>query len=1329
MIANSRPVIEKLNGQNYETWCFKMKMLLIRDDFWATTDGTSPCPEAVFEGTPPVLKNAPEISKWKAKDAKALSIIGLEIEDSQLPLIRKAVTAREAWNSLKAYHQKSTLSNKVSLLKQICRMQLKDDGSMENHLFQMENLFERLANMGKNLEEDFRVALILSSLPDKYNTLTTALEARNEEDLTINLVKSKLLDEFRKNHVEVKTDNLKALKVQSTKSNFKCNYCKKIGHVKKNCYKWKAQNKSESEKSENSKSRASNDKNSKNDSNSKDHSYFCFVAANKEFCHDWIIDSGASNHMSADPHFFTQIRPHKSPVHLANGNKIFSVGIGNGFLKCVDEDGEENTVEVKEILFVPDLRGNLISVQQLAQRGLNVNFENDLCKIQIHNRTIAIAKATSSKLYRLVQPNSVSMAKSDLVHRENCIHNWHRRLGHREIGAVQKLKDNADGIHFEECGIKQVCECCLRGKQSRSPFPESNSKSKEILEIIHTDVCTMDTPTPSGHKYFVTFIDDFSKYTEIYLMKRKSDTFDKFKKYILGVQTQFNKKVKTVRSDNGGEYINESFKTFCAERGIACQYTVAYSPQQNGVAERKNRYLTEMVRCMLIDAKLGKKYWGEAIMTANYIQNRCPSRSVGTTPYEKWYGRKPNLKNLKIFGTPAFVHIPREKRRKLDEKSQQLLFVGYSENSKAWRFLDKDTDDIYISRDVKFIELNNGSSQFQDFHVSNDRIVYESSEQEQQEEEIDASSDDDTIEIENSNESFRDESDASFMDCNDRTIIQDSENDTSVEEETSNNTRRSQRSNFGVPPDRFTNSNYMALFCEYTPSTFKEASNSNDKDQWYAAMREEINSLNENHTWNLVKLPDNRKAIGNKWVFKIKEDEKGNPIRYRARLVAMGYLQKQGIDFDQVFAPVAKNVTFRLLLTVASNRRMCIEHFDIKTAFLYGELDEDIFMKQPEGFIEKGKENFVCKLKKSIYGLKQSARKWNEKVKNVLMKNGFKQSSTDPCLFIKTTAANKVIYVLIHVDDFLVSSEDRKDIRDVAQFLSKEFSVKSLGDVKNFLGMEITKTSDGTFLIGQKVYVQKILKSFGLEDAKTSKIPMDPGYLKAVCDNYNQLPNNENYQRLIGALLYLSVNTRPDIAVSTSILSRKITSPNQQDWTELKRVVRYLKFTADFKLKLGGIKNQKLIGYADADWASNVEDRKSNSGVLFQFGGGVISWLSRKQTTVALSSTEAEYVSLAECVKECIWLRRLLIDFNEEQTGPTVIYEDNQSCLKLIESEKPNKRTKHIDTKFKFIRDYVLKNIIKCEYCPTAEMIADILTKPLEANKIAHLRDLIGLIR
>ena len=497
--------------------------------------------------------------------------------------------------------------------------------------------------------------------------------------------------------------------------------------------------------------------------------------------------------------------------------------------------------------------------------------------------------------------------------------------------------------------------------------------------------------------------------------------------------------------------------------------------------------------------------------------------------------------------------------------------------------------------------------------------------------------------------------------------------------------------------------------------------------EWVDAMQAEIDSLHNNRVWDLVELPKDRKPIGSKWVFKIKTNSDGSIERCKARLVAQGYSQKPGLDYDQTFSPVVRSESVRSVIALATKNGLKLHQMDITTAFLNGDLEEQVYMRQPEGFRVDGKEHLVCRLRKSIYGLKQSPRCWNQALDTCLKEMGFIQCPSDPCIYTSTT--NGLFALAVYVDDILLATKSPKRIAQVKADLGKQFQVKDMGELHYFLGVSVQQNSQsGTTWIGQPAYTQAVIKKFGLEHSRTVTTPATPGTKLLKATEQSETVDAALYQSAVGSLLYLSGWTRPDITFAVSNVARYCSNPTKEHWTAVKRILRYLNGTLDY----GMLYSRKdddgtMIGFSDADWAGDTNDRKSTSGYLFMMSGAAISWKSKKQTTVALSTAEAEYVALASTTQEATWLRQLLQDLNVEQTGPTVIHEDNQSAICIAQNPQYHSKTKHIHIKYHFVREKVLDNTIQLKYCPTSDMLADMLTKGLTYDKLSRLRNLCGV--
>ena len=987
----------------------------------------------------------------------------------------------------------------------------------------------------------------------------------------------------------------------------------------------------------------------------------------------WCIDSGATSHVCNDGDLFKCMDSSlKENIKVANGDYLKSEGRGECVLS-VRVGGQIRNIPVKHTMFAPDAPGNLLSVKRLADQNFTVTFDKDECHIKSNDEIVAMGKLDNS-LYRLQEEKIFSAQAGEL-----CVHEWHTKLAHRNLNDIRKMQKN--GLVIKACNCTDVCESCIKGKMTSKPFPKKSSRNtEETFAVVVSDVCgPFQEDSVGGSRYFVTFIDVFSRYCKVYFIKNKSDVADKVVEYVENVKTRFGKTPKVLRSDRGGEYTCGKVQDYLKKQGIEFQCTVGYAPQQNGIAERKNRSLVEAARTMMDDAKLPKRWWAEAVNTANYIQNRVVGQAASGIPYEMMFGETPKFEDLHKFGEDVFMKIPDAKRKKLDDKAVKVKFLGYDQASKGYRLADIKNNKVVISREVEFL---------------NGRCV-----------EVDLESCKE-VKVENSEaESDADEEETESID--------ESDYDTNGEADAEIPVRRSQRENKGTLPARY--GDYMMSMSEDEPRNFKEAQTSPNRGKWFQAMQEELKSISDNETWELMDLPEGRKAIGSKWVYKVKYNQDGSVARYKARLVAQGFDQKFGTDYDEVFAPVARPTTFRTLLSVSAHRGYQVKQYDIKTAFLNGKLSEEIYMKQPPGFVEGSK---VCKLNKSLYGLKQAARSWNQELDRVLLSCGCVQSDFDKCLYTVNKDGD-VAYALVYVDDLLIAGVSDGVIDHVVQSIQKEFEIKDLGDVSTFLGIEVEKDAVGDFYVSQGNYIKKIVEEAGLVNAKISKVPLDPGYAKL--ESSEQIPDHE-YRKLIGMLLYVSVNSRPDITASVSILSQRMSSPTKVDMNEVKRVIRYLKGTIDLKLKVSDVQNELVLeAFSDANWGEDRTDRKSNSGYLCLLGG-TVSWCCRKQSCVSLSSTEAEYIALAETCQEVVWLRSLCSDFNIAESEPTVVNVDNQSCVRMIEMKRFSNRTKHVAVKYHFTSDLKEHGKVDFRYCPTDRNIADMLTKPLKRVKLDFLR-------
>ena len=820
-----------------------------------------------------------------------------------------------------------------------------------------------------------------------------------------------------------------------------------------------------------------------------------------------------------------------------------------------------------------------------------------------------------------------------------------------------------------------------------------------------------------NNSYFLTFIDHATRYTWVYVIASKSDVFKTFVKWKVMVEKQYERKVKIIRTDNGGEYTSNEFESYLSNEGITHQKTIPKTPEQNGVAERFNRTIMETVRCLLSDSELEEEFWAEALMTATYIRNRCINSFLGNrTPFEALNNKRPSVKHFRVFGCTAYAHIPKDERSKLNKKARLCKFVGYGTVIKGYKLYDVESKKIFFSRNVIFDELNKFEKST-DSKPSSPPLVFLPGDSDQIAD--DTSDEQQSVHSDDSNENPPE--------------VQNPEVPPVIPPEANIHKSTRQRK----APIRYGNWDYNynstdedSLICEMNssqynePRTVNEAMNGSESPQWKLAMERELKSFDKNNVFELVKRTPDMNLIKSRWVFKRKKGSDGEIVSYKARLVAQGFLQRPGIDYDETFAPVVRFESVRTVLSLAAKHKLLVHHLDFNSAFLNGELKEDVYMTLPIGYVNKGNENLVCKLNKSMYGLKQSPKCWNDALDEYLKSLGFDQSSCDSCIYVKLVDKS-LCMISVYVDDIIVACKNLEDLENIKLDLSSKFELKDLGSLSYFLGIKVVQ-QDNNISLNQASYVESLLNRFDFSNCKPVATPADVNsHLEKATDDCD-LVDSTKYMSAVGSLLYLSTKTRPDIAYAVYNVSKFCSKPNVKHWMAVKRIFRYLKGTPNLGINYGP-NDSDLVGYSDADWAGDRNDRKSTSGHCFLLNNAIISWRSVKQSCVALSTAEAEYVSLSGAAQEAVFLSKLLVDFKMSSNEPVVIFEDNQSAICIAKNSKHHSKTKHIDIKFHYVRDLVTSNCIKVVHCPTEHMLADIFTKPLPIDRFKKLVQLIGM--
>jgi hypothetical protein len=721
---------------------------------------------------------------------------------------------------------------------------------------------------------------------------------------------------------------------------------------------------------------------------------------------------------------------------------------------------------------------------------------------------------------------------------------------------------------------------------------------------------------------------------------------------------------------------------------------------------------------MIKEKHLPNEYWAEAVACSVYILNRCPTKAViNKTPEEAWSKRKHKISHLRVFGCVAYSLIPQELRRKLDDKGEKFIFVGYSEHSKAYKLYNPITKMLIISRDVEFLEEEAWDGRIDKINTSTPSVL-----QENEEDEIQAKNpstqenapatpsrasstpNPTTPTSNNSSES----SNPTLASLRSRSI--NTSKKTRSLREIYDETQEAENADFCCD---------FAFLTQADPIYFEEAIK---EDKWIAAMDEEIQSIEKNETWDLVEVPKGKDVTGVKWVYKTKYNVDGKVAKHKARLVAKGFTQKLGIDFNETFAPMARLDTIRMVLSIAAQNKWKVYQMDIRSTFLNGILEEEVYVNQPPGYEVLGEEHKVCRLKKALYGLKQAPRASYSRIDSYFVDNGFNKCGNEPTLYVKMNDEGEILIVCLYVEDLIFTANMQTNTFKVA--MKKEFDMTDLGLMRYFLGMEVSQNDQGIFICQSK-YANDLLKRFKMTNVNSAPTLVALG-LKLSKDDQGPSVDATLFKRLVGSLMYLT-STRPDIMFGVSLISRFMDKPKESHWRARKRILRYIAGTKNFGILYTFSDDCKLIGYTDSDWGGSMDDRKSTFGYIFHLGSGAVSWASKKQPIVTLSSAEAEYVAATSASCQAVWLRRVLSDLGHHQEEPTKIYYDNNSAIALSKNHVFHKRSKHIDTRYHFIRELVSNGNIYLQFCRSNEQVADIFTKPLAKNVFEHLREEIGI--
>ena len=1097
-----------------------------------------------------------------------------------------------------------------------------------------------------------------------------------------------------------------------------------------------------------------------------------------DFLVAWLLDTGASYHMTHDRSLLTDFKATPNTPVGGIGGQLTSPGYGTVRLLCRTPTGGRS-LKIHNVLYVPGCQFNLLSFSQLQQSGcpLTVTPEG----FSIGNNGIHAVRQQGLYMLQLEKPVACLSVNPDTLKM------WHERLGHVGKTTTIAMTQKA-GIDLSKPPPADPCVPCGKAAGKTEPHKSRIQPGRWAADLIHGDLMG---PFPCGYnkaRWVVCWLDDKTQVSHVDTLysKEASGVMASFKTFLGIIQHGLNRCTR-IRINNGYEFMGDSFAAWRNEQGIRTESSTAGNPQMNGCAERLNQTLMRKASTFHKDSGITLKWWPETLTAANHLRNALTSTSVTNnkgqpiSPFEASTGYPYPIERFRRIGQPGeyLVTKPNTGWKKFQDRREPGILVGY-EGTSIYRMITA-KGAIYRSSNVEWrgskrtresdtpamppstpaqneidkflnelaVELDDGDTRViaTPRQASPKPPITIGGSQPAQSTPAPASpapaspthshQSNEVINTPSSDGSPGTNTPTSGLSSNASSqALQQSSQQQALEQHSYLRSRRDS----SVDPLQV---NPLALLAKcsspepHEPKSYKEAmADPAHKKDWMLAMDDEMQSHKDNGTWKLVtSVPKGRKVLTGKWVYRTKRGVNGQVVKYKARWCVRGFEQVEGLDYHETFSAVVKPMSYKAIFAIASANDWDIEQMDVKTAFLYGLIDGEIYVEVPHGYTDGRK--VYCRLRKALYGLKQSPRIWSNTLANYLKEQGFLALDADQSVF-----SNGKVIIAIYVDDLLITGSDRELINKAKAALHKRFQMTDMGPLAYYLGMGVQRDRQQRMLyLSQKAYLEKVIRDHGMWESNPMTTPMDsttrltasePGY---VCP-----PDEKHrYQSAVGSLMYAMLGTRPDIAFAVSVVSRYASNPNQTHWKAVKRIFRYLRHSLNLRLTFSG-SLKPLKGWTDADWGADHETRRSTSGYIFNVGSGAISWSSKRQPTVALSTCEAEYMGQTQAAKEAIWLSGLLDDLlpgipNELPAlgapaycfAATIICCDNQGAQALAKNPTSHARSKHIDIQHHFVREKVQDGTLELQHVASNDQIADGLTKPLPKDKFLKFRRDVGL--
>ena len=1320
------PFILDEQGRDFAIWKDMMPMYLKANrDAWEIAEGRF---EDVKPGTAyDDLTAAEKITRDrfdKASDA-GKKILFASIHKNLIRTVffddASKITVKTCWERLKNGLAKTKAQRKDKAMKEFSNFRFDPRKSATENIIRFQLIRNNLRDTGTIMPADYTCEVLFKALPPKWQPFRLGWAARLEKDKTPELLMEQIKSESTylepQHSLEMATAmvsqmnvagssskpgkhvkhpakpgyNKKREKQSSQHASFKCWKCGQTGHTKNDCRRPSANSTKAYRKPGKFHPKA----------NCAEALLVRSVEKNHANDVEFLLDSGATHTIVSSKKWFTSFTKDSDTAEVRLGSSHRLRVSGQGTIELIVRMKDRMIkLTIEDVLLVPSIRKNLISIGKLAQDGykitflgnnlclekdgfsMQVNKDNDLYRLNVEDRhfltPLASGEATAVPL-QSVGAKDRSKGKNDAV----SLKGMHEVLAHINKKSVQRFLE-LQKIPFEDDLDK--CEHCILAKQTRvsdHSRPKESKASKPGTVV--ADLCSPSIKSIGNHRHFLLITDEFSKFRKVFFLRTKDEAVKYISHYLKWFRNSMGYDVKRFHSDSGSEFKNQKLARLLNDIGAEQTFSSHYRPAQNGQSERGIRTIENLVRAVLISSGLeSKKYlWAECVNYCTEVLNiTMVNEDTQSTPYEIFYKKKIQLTKLHAFGTKCFVHVQKKKLSKFEKRSLPAILVGYANHALGFRVFIPKTKTIVQSKDVTFLRKPVKAAKAETPTDAENDIS-------ETQEESDASS----VENDESEETEADQSPFSA--------------EAYIQQKCRSPFSESDDEDIGNPPG------------QRDPSSYSEAMRSPDKKFWQAAIDDELESMKSMNAWRIADLPKGKRALDSRWIFRLKVDPMQKTQRYKARLCLRGFRQIEGVDFsaDKIFSPVARHEAVRTILSIAAEEGLYLHQFDVKTAFLHAELTDEIYMKPPEG--SNYDRNKVLRLLRSIYGLKQSPYNFNKKLTKIIKDRGLIQSHTDPCLFYRN--GKERLMILIYVDDAICAGATKGLVLKFIESLRKDLELTSK-PLSYFLGMQIEMNQAGDVHLHQTKYVEQVLARFNMTDCKPASTPCDASIYSIKSEDRC---DQQKYRALIGSIMYLATGSRIDIAFITAYLCRYLDKCTPEHLAIGMRVLRYLKLNPSLGITYKRNSTEKTLVFSDADHASDPEDRKSTTGSLIMRQSGPVIWHSTKQSNISISSCESEFYGAAETMKAAMWMTKLLTELGIQEK--LTIQMDNQSAIAIIKQPQHYRRTKHIEIRYMFVKQGYAEGKFELTYVETLKQRADWLTKPLNRSIFLKQRELSGL--